>query len=40
VEQWEKEEGMETNFLKNIIQFKIYKEMKKMDTHLLTPSKQ
>jgi hypothetical protein len=40
VEQWEEEEGMETTLLKNIIQYRIQREMKKMDTQFLTPTKQ
>jgi hypothetical protein len=40
VELWEEEEGMETTLLNKIIQFKIQREMKKMDTQLLTPTKQ
>jgi hypothetical protein len=39
VEQWEEEEGMETNLLKKIIQHRIHREMKKIDTQYLIPTK-
>jgi hypothetical protein len=43
VEQWDKEEDMETTFLKinkNKIQYRIQWEKKKMDTQFLTTTKQ
>jgi hypothetical protein len=39
VDQWKEEGGMETIFLKKVIQYRIQWEMKKMDTQFLTPTK-
>jgi hypothetical protein len=40
VEGWEEEKGMETIVLKKKIQFRIQREIKKMDTQFLTSTKQ
>jgi hypothetical protein len=40
VERWEDEKGIETILPAKIIQYRIQKEMKKMDTQFQTPTKQ
>jgi hypothetical protein len=40
VESWEDEKGMETILLPKINQYRIQREMKKMDIQIQTPAKQ
>jgi hypothetical protein len=40
VELWEDEKGMETILSPKIKQYRIQREMKKMDTQIQTPTKQ
>jgi hypothetical protein len=40
VERWEEEEGMEITLFKKIMQYRTQREMKKMNTQYLTPTKQ
>jgi hypothetical protein len=40
VEQWEDEKGMETILPPKTYQYRIQREIKKIDTHIQTPTKQ